>query len=300
MRTDARPDGDLRISGLRLPEGTATGGGLAAARSLSVVQTTSYRWTLAEDLAGFARAGIGGIGLYRPKVEEFDEETAIDMIRASGLAVSSLSWVGGFTGSDGASQAESLYDAGEVVRFAAAIGAGTLGVVSGGSGNHIVKHARRLLVDALGKLCDDAAEVDVRLALHPLSAAASGGQSIVTTLEQTVEAVEAADRPNLGFVFDLAQLGREPDLVRRIPQVAPYVHVVRLSDRRPRSDRRRPGAGPVPVSAVVQAFVEAGYTGPFEFDLWADGAAGTADYDALLAGCRSRFEGFGVAADPLA
>lgn len=291
MRTDAPHDGDLRMSGLQLPDDAAAGGGLTAARSLAVNQTSTYRWTLAEDLAGFVRAGIAGIGLYRPKVEEVEEEEAIDMIRASGLSVASLSWVGGFTGSDGARQDEALYDAAEAVRFAAAVGAGTVGVVSGGSGHHIVKHARRLLTDALARLCDKAGGADVRLALHPLPAAASG-QSILRTLDETLDVIEATNRPNLGFVFDLAQLGREAGLARRIPQLAPYVHVVRLSDRRPRADRRRFCESPLPAAATVQAFVDAGYDGPFEFDLWTESEAAPADYDALLAACRARFESF--------
>lgn len=294
MRTDASRDGDLRLSGLQLPEDAAAGGGLTAPRSLAVNQTASYRWTLAEDLAGFARAGISGIGLYRPKVEEVEEEEAVEMIRASGLAVSSLSWVGGFTGSDGAKQEEALYDATEAVRFAAAVGAGTVGVISGGSGHHIVKHARRLLIDALKRLCDRAADADVRLSLHPLSAASSSGQSILRTLDETLDIVEATRRQNLGLVFDLAQLGREADLTARISQVATYVHVVRLSDRRLRVPGRKLCDGPLPVAATVQAFVEAGYDGPFEFDLWTESGAGAVDYHAVLAAFRSRFASFGV------
>jgi sugar phosphate isomerase/epimerase len=297
VRTNASRDGDLRISGLQLPDDAATGGGSTAAKSLAVNQTATYRWTLGEDLAGLSRAGIAGIGLYRPKVEEVEEEEAIDMIRSSGLAVSSLSWVGGFTGSDGAKQDEALYDAAEAVRFAAAVGAGTVGVISGGSGNHILKHARRLLIDALKRLCDQAGEVDVRLALHPMSGAISSGQSILRALDETLDVVEAARRPNLGFVFDLAELSREAELMGRISQVASYVHLVRLSDRRPRTDRRRFWDGPLPVAGTVQAFVDAGYDGPFEFDFSAESNAEGADYDGLLAACRSRFESFVVADD---
>jgi len=277
------------MSGLQLPEDAATGGGPTAACSLSVNHTASYRWTLAEDLAGFARAGIGAIGLYRPKLQEVDEDEAIDLIRASGLAVSSLSWVGGFTGSDGAKSEEALYDAAEAVRFAAAVDAGTVGVVSGGSGNHITKHARRLVADALKRLCDDAGELGVRLALHPLSAATSSDQSIVTTLRETLDLIDATDRPNLGFIFDLAELAREPDLASRIPEVAHLVHAVRLSDRRGHSAGRRCG-GPLTPASTVRAFADAGYEGCFEFDPWPHERDPAADYHALLAGCRSRFE----------
>jgi sugar phosphate isomerase/epimerase len=293
VRTDAWRDADPRMSGLQLPQSAADTEGRSALRSLAVSQTTTYRWTLAEDLAGFAEAGIAGIGLYRPKVEEVEEDAAIDLIRASGLTVSSLSWAGGFTGSDGTTQAEALFDAGEAVRLAAAVGAGTVALVSGGSGGHITKHARRLAVDAFRRLGDEAGEMDVRLAIHPLSPAACSGQSVLTTLGQALEAVSATGCENVGLVFDLFQFSREPDLLARIPSVAPHVHVVRLSDRRARADRWRLGDGAFAAGAVVQAFLDAGYDGPFEFDLWHDAtAAGHGGYEDLLAACRLRFESF--------
>lgn len=291
MRTDAWRDADHRMSGLQLPQAAADAEAHPALRALAVSQTTTYRWTLAEDLAGFADAGIAGIGLYRPKLEEVEEDAAIDLIRGSGLTVSSLSWAGGFTGSDGTTQAEALFDAGEAVRFAASVGAGTVALVSGGNGSHITKHARRLAVDAIRRLADNAGELDVRLAIHPLPSAASSAQSVFTTLDQIVEAVAAAGRPNVGLVFDLFQFSRERDLLARIPDVAPHVHVVRLSDRRARADRWRLGDGTFAAGAVVQTFLDAGYDGPFEFDLWHD-AAGQDGYEDLLAACRLRFENF--------
>ncbi|MBA3314936.1 MAG: sugar phosphate isomerase/epimerase [Planctomycetota bacterium] len=282
------------MSGLQLPEAAATGGMLDAARALAVTQTTTYRWSLADDLAGYARAGIGGIGLYRPKLEELEEDLAIDAIRSSGLTVTSLSWVGGFTGSDGRKQDEALYDAGEAVRLAAAVGAGTVAVCSGGSGQHIGRHARRLLNDALLPLCDMAAELDVRIALHPF-ASAGRPRSVITTIDETIEAIGAADRSNLGFVFDIAEFGAETKLVERVRDVASLVHVVRLSDRRLLTDRRRHFVDrSTPVAAVVNAFLDTGYDGPFEFDLWSDDDCSAADYEEVLADCRFRFESFGV------
>lgn len=285
------------MSGLQLPEGTAAGSG-PATKSLAVSQTTTYGWSLAEDLDGFARAGIGGIGLYRPKLEEADEETAVEAIRDSGLSVSSLSWVGGFTGSDGARQVESLYDAFEAIRFAAQVAAGTVCVVSGGAGHHIATHARRLLLDALRQLSDEAAELGVRLALHPLADAASRHQSFVTTTRHAADLVSAVDRPNVGVVLDLFSLSVEPDTADEIFELAPLVHVVKLSDRRHRpgrADRRRQiGDGSLPIASVVRSLVAAGYAGPFEIDLGP--TDGRDDYDRLLMTCRQRFEGLAAAA----
>jgi sugar phosphate isomerase/epimerase len=205
VQTQACDDGELRISGLQLPgvavPNTATG----ESGRFSVMQTTTYRWSLTEDLAGFAEAGVGGIALYRPKLEEMDEDAAIDAVRSSGLAVSSLSWVGGFTGSDGRKLSEALFDAREAVRFAAAVGAGTIATFSGSAGPHIDRHARRLFNDGLTALCDFAADVDVRIAIHAFAKRGCRARSVIGTLDEAIDAVRVADRSNLGLVLDLEE-----------------------------------------------------------------------------------------------
>jgi sugar phosphate isomerase/epimerase len=229
-------------------------------------------------------------------LEEVEEEVAIDAIRSSGLNVTSLSWVGGFTGSDGRRQEEGLFDAQEAVRFAAAVGSGTVGVCSGSTGQHIDRHARRLLNDALGKLCDFAADAEVRIALHPFSNRSGRARQIIATLDETLEAIAAASRPNLGLVLDIAELAGEEDLLGRIAEVAPFVHVIRISDRRHRLDRRRHFSDrPTQAAAIVTTMLETGYAGPVEFDLWSDEDRPASEYDDLLADCRSRFEAIAVA-----
>lgn len=289
VQTQACDDGELRFSGLQLP-------GLdlpdcASGVGFSVVQTTTYRWTIAEDLASYAKAGIPGIGLYRPKLEELDEDVAIDAIRSSGLAVTSLSWVGGFTGSDGRKLDESLFDACEAVRFAAAVGAGTVAAFSGSAGPHIDRHARRVLSDGLKVLCDFAADLDVRIALHPFAKRGPRGRSVVGSLDEALHAIAAADRVNLGLVLDIGELSEEIGLLNRLPETASLVHAVRISDRRHRHDRRRHVADRTTrANAIVAAMLDAGYDGPVEFDLWSEEDRPVSDYGDLLADCRSRLE----------
>lgn len=292
VRTQACRDDDLRMSGLQLPGEISTNHSLDPACSLSVCQTATYRWSLAEDLIQYAEAGIGGIALYRPKVEELEEELSIDLIRSTSLAVSSLSWVGGLTGSDGRCQDEAIFDAVEALRFAAAIKAGTTVVVSGGSGRHILKHARRLLTDGLRRLSDEAADVGQRLALHPFSSEESRSRTVVTSLAETLDAVLATNRENVGILFDTHELRREPSLLELIPQVIPFVHGVRLSERRARNERcgRHADCG---ATELVNTFVDAGYTGPFEFGLLPNTEMLPVEYGSFLGDCRSRFEVLG-------
>ena len=88
---------------------------------LSMNETTTYRWSFEEDVRQYAAAGYQAIGVWRQKLADFGEEKGIELLRESGLAVSSLLWAGGFTCSDGSTHRESVEDARESIRLAAAM-----------------------------------------------------------------------------------------------------------------------------------------------------------------------------------
>jgi len=77
-----------------------------------------------------------------PRVHFFRE-----LLQQSGLKVSHLLWAGGFTGSEGHTYRESVEDAAEALRTAAALGAGSVIVYSGARGG--LTDSRKLVL-ALG------------------------------------------------------------------------------------------------------------------------------------------------------
>ena len=122
-------------------------------------------------------------------------------------------------------------------------------------------------------LADDAAEQGVALALLPMSPVVSSGWSFLSSLDETLDVIDRSGR-GARIAFDVYHLWQEPRLVDRIPELAPYVAVVQLSDWRgiPRSeyDRCRPGDGRIPLTAIVHAFDEAGYGGYYELAIWSE------------------------------
>ncbi len=78
---------------------------------LSINEMTTFRWTLEEDVTRYRACGIEAIGVWRRKLADYGEAKGIELLAASGMAVSNLLWAGGFTGSDGHSYQESLADA---------------------------------------------------------------------------------------------------------------------------------------------------------------------------------------------
>jgi sugar phosphate isomerase/epimerase len=239
--------------------------------TLSMNEVTTYRWPLEQDVRRYAAAGYEGIGVWRPKLSDYGEEQAIELIADAGLRVTNLLWAGGFTGSCGRSPQESVQDGIQAIRLAAALGAGCLVVYPGGRNNHIYRQAERLLRGALNELLDYAADLDVTLAIEPMHAACATEWTFLTDLESTIALVEDYGAPHLKLVFDTYHFGHDRALLANLGEIVPHIGIVHLGDRvgphAADQDRRRLGEGHLQLAEVIRGLVEAGYTGDFDVEL---------------------------------
>ena len=116
--------------------------------------------------------------------------------------------------------------------------------------------------------------------------------SFLSSLDETLDVIDKSGR-GARIAFDVYHLWEEPRLLERIPEVAPHVAVVQISDSQgtPRSqyDRCRPGDGRIPLTAIVHAFDEAGYAGYYELAIWSR-ELWKSDYADMLSECRARFD----------
>jgi sugar phosphate isomerase/epimerase len=257
---------------------------------LSVNHLTTFAWNLDDEAVAYHREGFRAVGLWRPKLSDFGEERAAELLREMGISVSSLSWAGGFTGINRWSFEDSLADARSAIKSAAIVGADCLTVVSGPRNGHIDTHARRLITDAVNILAPEAAEAGVTLALQPMRCDFSPSWTFLHTLDESLEVIQNAG-PNARLAFDVYHLWDEPDLLSRIPELVSRLALVQLCDSRSegRAERRLMlGDGELPLSAIVQAFDEAGYAGYYELAAWSRPLWRT-DYCELLRECRARF-----------
>ncbi len=88
---------------------------------IAINEMTTYRWSFEEDVHNYAAAEVSAIGIWRQKLSDFGEDKGIELLAENGMVASSLLWAGGFTGSDGRSFKESVADADEAIRLAAAL-----------------------------------------------------------------------------------------------------------------------------------------------------------------------------------
>jgi len=239
--------------------------------TLAISQLSTLRWSFEDDAQAYSRRGFSGIGVYRPKLEDFGLDRTVELLAEHSLAVTSLSWAGGFTGSDGRAFDEAVADALAAIGDAATLHADTLIVLAGGRNNHIRNHARRTLCEALKRIAGTAEEYGVTISLEPIHPGCGEEWSFVNDLRSTLDIIDAVDSPRLGLVLDTYHVGIDDDVVRWLPDVVPHLQLVQLGDARhcPLGEMNRCllGNGCVPLSTILQTLAEYAYHGPFEVEL---------------------------------
>lgn len=237
---------------------------------VAISQLTTSRCELPEEIARLANHGFDCLSLWRAKLSDIGPAAAASLLTRAGMRVSSLQWVGGFTGGDGRTFAESIEDAAEAIETAAVVGAPVLVVHSGCRGGHTRAHARRLLVQALETLAPIAGAAGITLAVKPMHSAAASGCSFLTRPVDALELVEDAADPAIRLAVDLWQFGDDPDLLRLLPRLAAVTALVQVADREgpptAELDRLPVARGSLPLESLVMAFIDHGYGGDFEFD----------------------------------
>ena len=252
---------------------------------LAISQLTTFRWSFEEDVQHYRDLGISAIGVWRQKLTDVGEEKAASLLKHAGLAVSSLQWAGGFTGSSGVSYEDSLADARQAILAAKKIGASCLIVHSGARGVHTHNHARRLFHSALEKLLPLAEEHDVKLALEPMKSDCGGDFTFFNCLEETLRLIDELPSPALGVTLDTYYWGHEPNLMQCLPRLAMKLALVQLGDSREppcgEPNRCQLGDGRIPVREIVERVLAEGYDGDFEVELMGEDME-SADYHEVI------------------
>ena len=261
---------------------------------LAVNQLTTFRWTLEQDLDHYRTAGMQGIGVWRPKITDYDESHGLDLVFDSGLEVSSLQWIGGFTGCEGNSFEDSIRDGIEAIELAASIRANCLTTYTGSRGGHTRSHAYRLATNAIRELADAAFDLDVTLGIEPMHPGCGRDWTFLNSIDDALRFLDHVGRSNVQLVFDAYHFGDAPNILSRIPSFARQVTLVQLGDRlqepHGEQDRLPLGSGILPLPEIIQCLQESGYDGFYEVELIGQSIEGW-DYRELLWQSRDAVQG---------
>ncbi len=238
---------------------------------LSVSELSTFRWTFEEDVLHYKAAGFQAVGVWRAKLADYGEEKGIELLREHGMSVSSLQWIGGFTGHDGRSFRDSLHDGLDAIQLAADLRAHTVVVLAGGRCGHTKSHAHRLLITALEELTEAAEAVGIQLALEPIHVGCAYDWSFVTDIPQCLDIIARIGRKNLGLVFDCYHLAQDQSVMAWLESIVPHVRLVQLADAKhaPMGEQNRCllGHGRVPLQHILATFHAGGYDGFYELEM---------------------------------
>ncbi|POH57209.1 sugar phosphate isomerase/epimerase family protein [Arthrobacter glacialis] len=203
---------------------------------LSINTATIKKASLAEALSLTAAAGLTHIGLWRDKVAEVGLERAVEMVRSSGLQVSSLCRGGFLTAADPAGQAAALADNQAAILEAKALGTTEIimvvgglpdfsvspGAVDGGgsaaavAGGKDIVLARQRVADRLAELVPFALKHGVRLVLEPLHPMYAADRAVLSTLGQALDLAAPHPVEAVGVVVDTFHVWWDPSLREQI------------------------------------------------------------------------------------
>jgi sugar phosphate isomerase/epimerase len=244
----------------------------AGLQRFSFNQATARGWPLPELVDGLVRAGVPGVGLWREPVAEFGLRRAAALVRAAGLAVTSLCRGGFFADAD-------WYDDNRrAIDEAAELGTSVLVLVSGGlvDGSRDLAGARALVADRIARLVPYAGAAAVTLAIEPLHPMFCSDRCVISTLDQALAIAERHEPGAVGVVVDTYHLwwdDRAPAAVRR---AGPRIAAFQLADwvtplpAGVLNGRGMPGTGCVDLAAWMSIVDDAGYTGPIEVEVFSD------------------------------
>ena len=215
-------------------------------------------------------AGYDVIELWAPRIARFLDEgheaqEIADKLKVRSLDPHSIVAIDDVDIPNGTRRRELLSYCRRMCEVANAIGCPNVQIVSGsafaGSPWPII---RRETARGMREMADLAGEYGLTLAYEPLA------WTPVKTLEQGLEVVDAADRPNIGLLIDTFMVfagGGEMRTIRSLnPKKIPTVH---LGDTAPKagevwSDDDRypmPGDGIVPLQQIMRVILDTGYDG---------------------------------------
>jgi sugar phosphate isomerase/epimerase len=254
---------------------------------LSLNLITVDHWSLPEAIERCATAGVGFVAPWRHKVAETGLAESARLIRASGLAVSSLCR-GGFFTAPGAAD-----DNRRAVEEAAELGAPVLVLVCGPPVDGDLAAARATIAAGIERLLPIAADHGVRLGIEPLHPMMVGERSAIVTVGEALALARGFDHPSVGVVVDAYHVFWDPCLSDELAGAGGLIAGYHVSDWLvPTPDllagRGLMGDGIIDLPHVRTLVDATGYDGPIEVEV-INPALATVPGDELLADITARF-----------
>lgn len=150
-------------------------------------------------------------------------------------------------------------------------------VIPGAQGAMSQSEAWDKACEALGRLCEVAHRLDLRLCIEPVHPRFASDFSIVATIDAALQMISDISAENLGVLIEIFHIWDHADRFDQIGRAAGRITGVQLSDSPafPHSviDRLPPGDGAADIVAIIQAIEASGYKGWYDIEVPFGGGA---------------------------
>jgi len=236
---------------------------------------TTKPWSLSEAIAGYTKAGVVGITVWRSALAELGLAGSAKALRSSGLKVVSLCRGGFFPAGTAQGRQDAIDDNRRAVDEAAELGAPLIVLVCGAVPCMPLQEGRKQIADGIAAVLPYAEAAGVKLAIEPLHPMYADSRSAINTLGQANDVVEAIGNPALGVTVDVYHLWWDPDLEPQIRRAGESIFSFHISDWRTPTrdllnDRTLMGQGCINIRQIRGWVEQAGFTGYNEVEIFSD------------------------------
>jgi sugar phosphate isomerase/epimerase len=233
--------------------------------------TLGFQAPVVEVIDEIARAGFGGLALWRREMEGQDIKAIAKHIRDAGLKVTGYCRSTYFPADTRAQFEANVADNVAALQEAAQLGAENFALVVG-SGKDL-STARAHVTDGIGLLLPHARALGVKLALEPLHPVYAADRSCVTSLAQALDICDLINDPHLGVLIDVYHLWWDAFVARDIARAKGRILGFHVSDwLTPVGDvlnnRGMMGDGVIDIPALRAMVETADYTGLVEVEIF--------------------------------
>ena len=267
---------------------------------LALNTITTKKWTLAQAIDGCARHSIGGITVWRDRLQEMGVPAAAKALKANGLEVTGLCRGGMFPAADAAGRKAAIEDNFRAIDEAEAIGARCLILVVGGlpTGSKDIAGAREQVKEGIAAVLGHARQAKVPLAIEPLHPMQAADRACINTLGQALDVCDSLDPQQtgaLGVAVDVYHVWWDPQLEKQIARagksrlLAHHICDWLVPTTDLAFDRGMMGDGIIDLPRIRALVEGAGYAGFNEVEIFSERDWWQRDPDAVLSIMKDRY-----------
>jgi sugar phosphate isomerase/epimerase len=184
--------------------------------TFAVHTITTKPWPIETAIDEYARAGYGGITVWRDALKGRDLAQTARRIEDAGLKTAALVRGGFFCHDDADERQKAFADNRLAIREAETLGAPMVVLVCGAKPHLSLEEARRQIREGIEAVLPHAEGAGVKLAIEPLHPMYADDRSAINTLESANEMAEYFQSDYVGVAVDVYHLWWDPNLEREI------------------------------------------------------------------------------------